>query len=72
MGSGQIENAVTSTFQLTDGVQLIGGFNFGDSEITDQDPLTNITVLSGDIDGNDITDANGVVITTTNIISDNA
>jgi len=61
---------------MADGVALIGGFNYGDNDITGQDPVHNVTVVSGDIDrgngGQDITDANGVVITTTNIISNNA
>ena len=37
-----------------------------------RDWVTNVTVLSGDVDNNDITDANGVITTTTNIQGDNA
>ena len=45
VGSGQVDNDRTSTFVMTDGVTLIGGFNFGDSDITDQNPKSNVTVL---------------------------
>lgn len=76
IGSGQVDNERTSTFVMTDGVSLMGGFTFGDSDITDQDPHNNVTVLSGDIDwdngGKDTTDGNGVVTTTSNITGDNA
>lgn len=48
---------------MTDGVALISGFNFADTDIAEQDPKYNVTVFSGDIDwdngGADITDANG-------------
>ena len=37
-----------------------------------RDWATNITVLSGDLDGNDITDPTGVVTDTANIVGDNA
>jgi len=33
VGSGQVDNEHTSTFVMTDGVTLIGGFNFGDTDI---------------------------------------
>ena len=54
----------TDTFQLISGVEIYGGFegavgtedNFGA-----RDFKTFITVLSGDIDGNDLSDANSVV-----------
>ncbi len=76
VGSGQTNNALTSTFILTDGVALIGGFKVGDTDISDQDPQVNVTVLSGDIDwdngGVDNTDTNGVVITAADIIGANA
>ena len=72
VGIGQINDSVTATFLMTDGVSLYGGFDTSDAVLTDRDWENNVTVLSGDIDGNDIKDSNGVVITTTNIISDNA
>ena len=72
-GLGQINDAVTSTFKLVDGVSLYGGFNPDVSVWPDWE--TNITVLSGDIDHEtfpDIADEAGVVLTTTNIIGTNA
>jgi predicted outer membrane repeat protein len=71
-GSGQINNAGTSTFFMTDGVALYGGFDTSDSDIIDRDWENNVTVLSGDIDGNDDTDANGVVSDTVYINGYNA
>ena len=71
VGSGQIDNAVASTFVMKDGVVLYGGFDISDSDITDRDWESNLTVLSGDIDGND-TNTDGVVLTTTHIAGNNA
>jgi predicted outer membrane repeat protein len=71
-GSGQIDNVVTSTFFMTDGVALYGGFDTNDSDINDRDWENNVTVLSGDIDGDDTTDTNDVVTDTANINGNNA
>jgi uncharacterized repeat protein (TIGR01451 family) len=73
-GIGQINDSVTSTFVLTDGVALYGGFDPGSGveEFTERDWETYITVLSGDLEQNDITDTHGVVLTTTNIVDSNA
>ena len=38
------------TFDLVDGVKLYGGFDGTETILTDRDPETNITILSGDID----------------------
>ncbi|RMH37515.1 MAG: DUF11 domain-containing protein, partial [Gammaproteobacteria bacterium] len=50
-----------ATFQLVDGVEIYGGFPAGGSIFVHRDPGIHPTVLSGDIDGNDIVDARGVV-----------
>ena len=71
-GAGQTNGIVTSTFVLTNGVALYGGFEGTEITRTERDPATNITVLSGDIDQNDVTDANGVVTDTAKINGDNA
>lgn len=71
-GIGQINDALTSTFKLTDNVALFGGFIPGDDAFSDRDWENNVTVLSGDIEGNDTTDPNGVVLTTTDITGENA
>lgn len=71
VGSGQINDSVTATFLMTDGVSIFGGFTFGDSDINDRDWENNLTVLSGDVDGDD-THTDGVVLTTTDIVDFNA
>jgi len=63
-GVGQIDNSVTSTFLLMDNMVLYGGFDTNDTKLSDRDWETNITVLSGDIDGDDITDNNAYHVIT--------
>lgn len=65
---------VTATFTLADGVALYGGFDPGSGVVTleDRDPAAYVTVLSGDLAGDDEADANGVVTTTTSISGSNA
>lgn len=46
-------NSRRATFQLKNGVSIYGGFENGDNDLSRRDPLTNKTVLSGDIDSND-------------------
>ncbi len=61
VGSGQTDNDVHSTFVMMDGVVLYGGFDTDDIHMAERDWETNITVLSGDIDKDDVVDGNGVV-----------
>ena len=63
---------VTSTFVLTNGVALYGGFAGIETLRTQRDWTTQVTVLSGDVDGNDLTDPHGVVTTTSGITGTNA
>ncbi|MGB0992207.1 MAG: right-handed parallel beta-helix repeat-containing protein, partial [Akkermansiaceae bacterium] len=57
-GSGQTNNASTSTFTLKDGVNLYGGFENGQS-FSQRDPAANLTILSGDLQQDDTnTDGN--------------
>jgi uncharacterized repeat protein (TIGR01451 family) len=44
----------TATFRLVDGVEMYGGFPPGGSIFAARDPIANPTILSGDIDGNDL------------------
>ena len=71
-GAGQTNDNRASTFQLRNGVALYGGFAGTETSRGQSDPATNVTVLSGDIDQNDTTDANGVVTDTANIHGNNA
>ncbi len=71
-GRGQTNNVVTASFGLKDGVEIYGGFAATETQRSQRQPKTNVTVLSGDIDGDDGTDSNGVVTATANISGTNA
>lgn len=43
----------TATFQLVDNVAVFGGFAGGESALEDRNVALNVTVLSGDLNGND-------------------
>ncbi|MFZ5878503.1 MAG: hypothetical protein ACOY0R_03965, partial [Chloroflexota bacterium] len=43
----------SATFQLRTSVPVYGGFNGTETSFDQRDPLTNVTILSGDIDNND-------------------
>ena len=64
--------ARTVTFQLENGVRVYGGFAGTESSLSQRDWETHVTILSGDIDGNDTTDALGVVTHTDHITGSNA
>ena len=74
VSSGIYTPGVTSsaTFTLPPGVGVYGGFAGTETLRTQRDWLAHLTILSGDIGGDDSTDANGVVVTTTHIVGANA
>ncbi len=71
-GQGQTNDDVTASFVLKNGVEIYGGFAATETERSQRQPRVNVTVLSGDIDGNDVTDGQEVVTTTANITGSNA
>jgi hypothetical protein len=73
-GVGQIPNAITSTFIITDGITLYGGFVATETLRTQRDWTANTTILSGDIDHETLPDTtlSGIVTTTAHITGTNA
>ena len=61
IGGGQTNNDVHATFTMADGVALYGGFDTLDTQFAERDWESNLTVLSSDIDKNDINFGDGVV-----------
>jgi predicted outer membrane repeat protein len=67
-GTGQTDGDRTATFELKQGITLYGGFDGTEIALEERDWVNNVTVLSGDLDHNDATDANGVVLDPENIV----
>jgi hypothetical protein len=71
-GAGQIDDDIWADFTLTNSVELYGGFAGDEKFRSQRDWQEYVTVLSGDLDQNDTTDAHGVVTDTANIMGTNA
>ena len=71
IGGGMSPNDRSATFTLLNGVAIYGGFAGNESSLDERNITANPTLLSGDIEKNDITDPGGVVTDTTNIVGDN-
>lgn len=67
--------AASDSFRPRAGVKLYGGFAGAEASVGERTPgviAANPTVLSGDIDGNDVTDANGIVLDAAQIAGSNS
>ncbi|MGB8212998.1 MAG: fibronectin type III domain-containing protein [Anaerolineales bacterium] len=62
----------TDSFTMKDSVEVFGGFAGTETDLDERDWHTHVTVLSGDIDNNDITDGNGIVLNVNNIKGTNS
>lgn len=62
-----------ATFQITSGVALYGGFNGSEATRDARNPAVNLTILSGDLDNNDLNaDGNFIAETTADVVGSNA
>ena len=71
-GSGAYTGDVTATFTLLSGVKLYGGFSGEMSSLTERLPEVYLTVLSGDLEDDDQTDARHLITDTAYINGTNA
>ena len=73
VGAGLIDDNPTQSFNVTQGVAVYGGFVGNESARDQRDFNTNITILSGDIDENDVNDdVNNIAETEADIAGTNA
>lgn len=72
-GVGQVNDDRMSTFQLVNGVEIYGGFAGTESLLSERNISANVTILSGDLEHNDINgDSNFIAETTVDIVGNNA
>lgn len=71
-GNGRSDGDRSAAFQLKNNVALYGGFAGGESSKTERQITTHLTVLSGDIDQDDTTDAAGITVAAADIVGDNS
>lgn len=69
---GNGSGSPSSTFAVPDGIQLLGGFDGTETAANDRDPAAHLTVLSGDLDGNDTDKVDGITTSPANIVGTNA
>ncbi|HOU13812.1 MAG TPA: choice-of-anchor Q domain-containing protein [Anaerolineae bacterium] len=68
---GAYTGNITATFALTNGVQLYGGFSGAMNTLTERLPHVYLTVFSGDLEGDDQTDARHLITDTAYISGTN-
>ena len=72
-GGGQTEDDRNASFVLIEGVAIYGGFTGTESKLDQRDVTTNPSILSGDIDGNDVnTDGNSIAETPDDVVGSNS
>ncbi|MEP4078004.1 choice-of-anchor Q domain-containing protein [Haloferula sp.] len=72
-GPGRTDNDTASTFFLPDEVLVFGGFAGTETARHQRDPISNPTVLSGDLDQNDtLKDSDGVITDTSGLTGSNS
>jgi len=71
VGGSQVDDDKSATFTLIEGVSVFGGFNGTEILLNQRDPVTNLTILSGDIQQDD-THNNGIVENTDDIVGENS
>ena len=64
--------AVDDSFQLVSGLAIYGGFAGNEASLSARNWRTNPTVLSGDLQGDDLVDSRGVVTTTAHLVGTNS
>lgn len=65
------DDNVAATFHLTEGYKLYGGFSGNETLLSQRNPSSNLTILSGDVDANDTT-TSGVTTSTAGISGSNS
>ncbi|NCC53118.1 MAG: hypothetical protein EOM20_18155, partial [Spartobacteria bacterium] len=65
---GSLGDSRTNTYWIDKTISLYGGFAGDESSLSERDWEANLTVLSGDLAGNDITNAYGVVLDWTDVV----
>lgn len=55
-------SSATAQFLTLDGLAIRGGFSGDETDLDEADPAAHLTILSGDIDGDDTVDAHGITL----------